>query len=377
MWLIAIILLSVVVVFYGTAYLPSKPAPQESHQALPDNSSAVNDTTLRLAETETSPGGQDMSSRMNQTDEQWRRQLTPQQFYVTRQQGTERPFSGQYWNHKESGVYRCVCCQTELFASKTKFDAGCGWPSFWAPTDQQKIQTREDHSLGTSRVEVRCTKCDAHLGHLFQDGPRPTGLRYCINSAALNFAANQELSGLDENHQLHPKPSPSEQGVDISGSRKATFGAGCFWGVEAAFRAVDGVVDTSVGFLGGTVENPTYHQVCSGRTGHAEVVEVLYNPAIISYEKLLEVFWDCHDPTTQDRQGVDIGSQYRSVIYFHDAEQEVAARKSRELLEKSGKFTRPLVTEITPASTFYKAEEYHQKYLEKRGQPSCSPKRGK
>jgi peptide-methionine (S)-S-oxide reductase len=152
---------------------------------------------------------------------------------------------------------------------------------------------------------------------------------------------------------------------------KALFGAGCFWGVEAAFRQVEGVLATAVGYSGGRKENPTYEDVCSGRTGHAEVVEVEYDPSKVSYEKLLDVFWENHDPTTLNRQGPDVGEQYRSAIFFQAPEQEAAARASKERLEKSGRYKRPIVTKIEPASTFYRAEEYHQRYLEKHGLAHC------
>lgn len=152
---------------------------------------------------------------------------------------------------------------------------------------------------------------------------------------------------------------------------KATFGAGCFWGVEAAFRQIKGVKSTAVGYLGGTMESPTYKDVCTGRTGHAEVVEVEFDPAAVSYGDLLSVFWENHDPTTLNRQGPDVGTQYRSAIFFHTPEQEAAARASKERLQSSGKFSRPIVTEITPASAFYLAEDYHQQYLEKRGLSHC------
>ncbi len=147
---------------------------------------------------------------------------------------------------------------------------------------------------------------------------------------------------------------------------KATFAAGCFWGVEAAFRKIEGVTSTQVGYAGGSLEDPTYEDVCTGETGHAEVVQVEYDPSRVSYDELLAVFWEIHDPTTLNRQGPDVGAQYRSAIFFHDAEQEAAARASKEKLQKSGGFGREIVTEITPASTFYRAEEYHQQYLEKR-----------
>jgi len=153
---------------------------------------------------------------------------------------------------------------------------------------------------------------------------------------------------------------------------KATFGAGCFWGVEAAFQEIEGVTSTAVGYSGGTLANPTYQDVCSGRTGHAEVVQVEYDPARVSYDRLLDVFWDNHDPTTLNRQGPDIGEQYRSAIFFHTPEQEAVAKASKARLEQSGRFRRPIVTEITPASAFWRAEEYHQRYLEKRGLAHCT-----
>ena len=152
---------------------------------------------------------------------------------------------------------------------------------------------------------------------------------------------------------------------------KATFGAGCFWGVEAAYRQIPGVISTAVGYLGGTLENPSYYDVCSGRTGHAEVVEVTYDPSRLTYDDLLTVFWENHDPTTLNRQGPDVGTQYRSAIFYHDDEQKGAAIRSKEERDKSGRYRRPIVTEITPATEFYMAEDYHQQYLEKRGLSSC------
>jgi peptide-methionine (S)-S-oxide reductase len=152
---------------------------------------------------------------------------------------------------------------------------------------------------------------------------------------------------------------------------KATFAAGCFWGVEEAFRQMKGVTATTVGYIGGTTKDPTYKDVCTDRTGHAEAVEVEFDPQQVSYQQLLDLFWRMHDPTTLNRQGPDVGTQYRSAIFFHDAEQEAAAQASKARMEKSGKFKRPVVTEIHPATEFYRAEEYHQQYLEKRGAKSC------
>ena len=153
---------------------------------------------------------------------------------------------------------------------------------------------------------------------------------------------------------------------------KATFGAGCFWGVEAAFRQIKGVTATAVGYMGGTLKNPTYQDVCTDETGHAEVVQVDYDPAAVSYNDLLQVFWQNHNPTTINRQGPDVGTQYRSAIFFHSPEQEAAARASKAELEKSGAYSRPIVTQIVPAQDFWRAEEYHQQYLEKRGLSHCS-----
>jgi peptide-methionine (S)-S-oxide reductase len=155
---------------------------------------------------------------------------------------------------------------------------------------------------------------------------------------------------------------------------KATFAAGCFWGVEATFRQIPGVKSTQVGYIGGHTENPTYKDVCTDRTGHAEAVEVEFDPAVARYDELLKTFWENHDPTQLNRQGPDWGSQYRSAIYFHTPEQEAAARASKDALEKAHRYSKPIVTQIVPAVTFYPAEEYHQQYLEKRGQASCHVK---
>ena len=152
---------------------------------------------------------------------------------------------------------------------------------------------------------------------------------------------------------------------------KATFGAGCFWGVQAEFDKVEGVVSTQVGFMGGTLENPSYRDVCGHKTGHAEVVEVTFDPEKVPYEKLLDVFWSVHDPTTLNRQGPDVGDQYRSAIFYHSEEQKAAAEASKAAQERSGRFRRPIVTQVVPAQTFWRAEDYHQKYLEKRGAASC------
>lgn len=275
-----------------------------------------------------------MTEKVRLSEEEWRKILTPEQYAVLRQKGTEAPFSGGCFNLHQKGTFVCAACGNPLFDSGTKFESGTGWPSFNQALDSKRVTIARDTSHGMIRDEVLCARCDSHLGHVFRDGPPPTGLRYCMNAVALK----------------------------LKHFEKATFAAGCFWGVQAAFDETPGVVQTTAGYTGGHVKNPTYEQVCSHTTGHAEAVEVEFDPEKISYRQLVDLFWKIHDPRQADGQGPDLGGNYRSGIFTHSGEQRQIAgeTKAREEAAQPG-----VVTEITPAGEFYPAEAYHQHYKSK------------
>ena len=268
--------------------------------------------------------------------------LTPQEEMVIIKKGTEHPNTGKYNNHKAQGVYTCRRCDTALYESKDKFDSHCGWPSF---DDEIVGAVKRVRDADGRRVEILCANCNGHLGHVFE-GEQLTkkNVRHCVNSISMDF-------------------------VPVEKTKRAIFASGCFWGTEYHFKKERGVLLTTVGYIGGSVKNPTYKQVCSGTTGHAEAIEVVYNPDKVSFETLTRLFFETHDPTQVNRQGPDIGTQYRSEIFYLDDEQKETAQKLINVLEGKGY---KVATALTKATEFYGGEGYHQDYYEKKnGTPYC------
>ena len=297
--------------------------------------------------------------------------LTQLQYRVTQENDTEPPFQNEYWNNTSAGIYVDIISGEPLFSSIDKFDFGTGWPSFTCPLAKDNIIAHIDKSQFMARTEVRSKKANSHLGHVFEDGTNPTGLRYCINSASMRFIPVESFDkeGYGEFKKLFENKTASQ--TETSKEELATFAAGCFWGIESILRMIDGVLETTVGYTGGHLKNPTYEQICTGWTDHAEAVLIKYDSGITSYETLLGYFWRLHDPTTLNRQGYDVGTQYRSAIFYHNEFQREAANKSKADFDRSEVFKKKAVTEIVPAATFYKAEEYHQDYYVKNNKPLC------
>lgn len=278
------------------------------------------------------------TQKVIKTDAEWKSILTAEQYFITRQQGTERPFTHEFNEVKEKGVFLCVSCDNPLFGKTEKFNSGTGWPSFYAPYFSRSVNVGLDNSEGMSRNEVSCARCKAHLGHVFNDGPQPTGLRYCIDGIALRFLADQKLE-------------------------KVVFAQGCFWCTEHIFEAINGVKSVVSGYAGGDEKNPTYEEVGSGSTSHAESIEVTYDPAIVSYEKLLKVYFNSGDITQVNGQGNDIGKQYRSIIFYNNEKQKNAAESYIQKLNQSGKYAKKISVEVVANKKFYPAEAYHQDYV--------------
>lgn len=274
------------------------------------------------------------------------RTLSKEEARVILEKGTERPWTGKYTNLKEKGTYVCNHCGSALFRSDSKFDSECGWPSF---DDEIKGAVTRVPDADGQRTEIICTNCNGHLGHVFEgEGFTAKNTRHCVNSVSINFV-----------------PAVLEKGTYAT----AIFAGGCFWGVEYFLQKEPGVLAVVSGYTGGHVKNPSYKEVCTGKTGHAEAVRVVYDPEKTSYEKLVKLFLEIHDPTQEDRQGPDIGNQYRSGIYYVNEEQRVIANKYLNILREKGY---KIATELTAATDFYDAEEYHQDYYSGNGKlPYC------
>ena len=300
--------------------------------------------------------------------------LTPKEEAVIVHKGTERPFSGEYHDHREAGTYVCRRCGTPLYESEDKFDSSCGWPSF---DDELLGSVKRLLDADGRRTEILCAACGAHLGHVFE-GEHLTekNVRHCVNSISLEFVpAGEGTEDVADDMADKSDVGDVEMARDEGQSAMATayFAGGCFWGVEHLLQEVGGVTDVRSGYMGGYTEEPTYNEVSSGRTGHAETVEVVYDPTRTTFEELARLFFEIHDPTQVDRQGPDRGSQYRSAIFYGDDEQKLTAERLIGILKEKG---HDVVTEVTAAGPFWKAEDYHQDYYARSGgSPYCHARR--